>query len=783
MRMFCRSGFDWARVALGSVLTMALAACTLDERAVRLTATDAGPVGQGGLGAGGTGDSLVAGSGGTITGATPPDSEQGPAPTTLTPPEGTDIGSEGEAAGAGSCIEGSSESCGPEREEGICRFGTRTCAGGVWGECAGAVLPAARDCSSEADNDCDGQPDSTVDDVCRCPVGGTRACDEHPELDGKGPCLAGSQTCVAGAENLTSDWGPCAGSVGPSAGDSCEIPGDDADCDGSPNGGCSCVNGATVACGPSSDEGICQRGTSTCTNNAFGPCVGAVFPDRRDCTSALDNDCNGLPDNTVDATCTCEVGSTRICGEHPGRDGNGPCRAGAQTCVATNQSGSSSFNACTGFVGPDDSDSCTVFGDDADCNGVANSGCQCVAGRGNQPCAGNPNASRCNAQGQCAPCQANADCSLVSGGRNLCQNGVCNAPRCGDGIVQAGIGETCDDGNTVNGDGCSKTCLAGRAPRGGTSFASTHLCSVLVSGGVVSCWGLNSSGQLGNGGTDNALIAPVLALNVSDAVDLALFGNDTCAVRANGSVACWGSNYGARPVDVANVANVTQIGGGMNGFCGRQSNGGVTCWSTSANAAARSGLSNIVQVARGDRHGCFLRNDGALFCEGGGSEGERGDNSFDFADVPEQATVFSDIVQVATGYRSTCVRTRNSGLIQCVGDGTTAGSPTAQPTANLQPVTALGIDNAVKVVASEQHMCALTADDEVLCWGSGTAVGNGNTAGSTRPVLVPLPRAAIDVGAGSFTSCALLDDGSAYCWGSYAPLANSNTPALITFPN
>jgi alpha-tubulin suppressor-like RCC1 family protein len=97
-------------------------------------------------------------------------------------------------------------------------------------------------------------------------------------------------------------------------------------------------------------------------------------------------------------------------------------------------------------------------------------------------------------------------------------------------------------------------------------------------------------------------------------------------------------------------------------------------------------------------------------------------------------------------------------------------------------VTPLGLDNAVKVVASEQHMCALTADDEVLCWGTGTAVGTGSAAGSARPVLVPLPRGAIDVGAGSFTSCALLDDGSTYCWGNYAPLATSTTPALINFP-
>ena len=31
-------------------------------------------------------------------------------------------------------------------------------------------------------------------------------------------------------------------------------------------------------------------------------------------------------------------------------------------------------------------------------------------------------------------------------------------PRCGDSNVDAAFGETCDDGNTTSGDGCSATC-------------------------------------------------------------------------------------------------------------------------------------------------------------------------------------------------------------------------------------------------------------------------------------------------------------------------------------
>ncbi len=335
------------------------------------------------------------------------------------------------------CVNGDTQACGPAAV-GICKPGTATCVSGVWGACVGAVNKAARDCTSTADNDCDGLPDNTVDVVCKCGSGTAQACSAHPGNDGYGPCTAGRQSCVIAADKASSTWGACSGAVGPAAADSCvkgddsncngtanegcacvstDVPrscaaagalgncakgtqtcstagqwgacsvqpasadscavkGDDATCNGKANEGCPCVSGDTQACGPAA-VGICKPGTAACTNGVWGACVGAVNKAARDCTSAADNDCDGSPDNTIDLVCACTSGKTQACGAHPGKDGNGPCKAGTQTCVVAADKTSSTWGACGGSVGPAKSDTC-IKGNDDNCSGTANDGCLCI---------------------------------------------------------------------------------------------------------------------------------------------------------------------------------------------------------------------------------------------------------------------------------------------------------------------------------------------------------------------------------------------------------------------
>lgn len=352
--------------------------------------------------------------------------------------KGDDANCNGTANDGCPCVNGDTQPCGPAAV-GICKPGKQTCTGSAWGACQGAVNPAPRDCTSTADNDCDGRPDNTVDTVCRCASGGTQSCGAHPGNDGYGPCKAGSQSCVVASDKTSSTWGACTGAVGPAtadtcvagddsncdgtpnegcacistsaprscsaagalgncakgtqscttttgtwgpcsiqpaAMDSCAVQGDDANCNGIVNEGCTCVTGQTQPCGPTA-VGICKPGTSTCTNGVWGSCVGAVMPAPRDCTSALDNNCDGVADNAIDSVCQCASGGTQACGAHPGLDGHGPCTAGTQSCVLASDKTSSSWGTCTGSVGPAGADSC-VQGNDNNCNGTPNDDCTCI---------------------------------------------------------------------------------------------------------------------------------------------------------------------------------------------------------------------------------------------------------------------------------------------------------------------------------------------------------------------------------------------------------------------
>jgi len=94
--------------------------------------------------------------------------------------------------------------------------------------------------------------------------------------------------------------------------------------------------------------------------------------------------------------------------------------------------------------------------------------------------------------------RASTDCTLLEGsvtGHGRRSHVVAVTSTCGDGVVDPGRGERCDDGNVVDGDGCDASCGACSGP---TTFTATWdaIQTNVFDRACTTCHGANASGGL-----------------------------------------------------------------------------------------------------------------------------------------------------------------------------------------------------------------------------------------------------------------------------------------------
>jgi hypothetical protein len=351
-----------------------------------------------------------------------------------------------------------------------------------------------------------------------------------------------------------------------------------------PVGGC--VDGATKACGPESVAGMCKLGTRVCNDGIWSECEGAVMPAERDCSSPLDNDCDGQPDNTVDDYCRCVPGmEPEACDTHPGFDNIGPCRAGQRTCVLSADKQTSDWGPCTGSVAPVPEDSCTERNDDSNCNGRSNDNCACV--EGDQVDCGPPHAvGICKLGKQTCVNGRYGDCigavyakarDCTSAADNDCDGNPDNTI---DGICQCAVGvkQACGTHPGLDGVGIclagSQTCIAGT----GNKTSAFNACSGSVGPKARDC--TSTADNDCNGIADNTLdtvctcaIGTISACGThpGDGKGICHAGQALCIAGANNSSstlgACSGS-VGPLPADSGTVAgDDSNCDGVLNGGC------------------------------------------------------------------------------------------------------------------------------------------------------------------------------------------------------------------------
>jgi alpha-tubulin suppressor-like RCC1 family protein len=229
--------------------------------------------------------------------------------------------------------------------------------------------------------------------------------------------------------------------------------------------------------------------------------------------------------------------------------------------------------------------------------------------------------------------------------------------------------------------------------------SGTYSC-VRRSNGHVACWGRNYNGELGLGYKDSA-VHPTPEEIPDFTVDRISVGQShACAVK-EGNVWCWGSNSNGAlgelvpkysnslaPGRVPNVSGITQVVAGLTYTCALGSDTTVWCWGDIPQASSSWVGAPIHMLEVG-----FDDND------------------------PDPDRLLTGVVEISGG-QSVCAR-MTSGAVKCIGtSGDMVGYPDpAHFRQSRRFTTVLGINDATRIAAGFDHVCALTQAGVLRCWG------------------------------------------------------------------
>jgi alpha-tubulin suppressor-like RCC1 family protein len=224
-----------------------------------------------------------------------------------------------------------------------------------------------------------------------------------------------------------------------------------------------------------------------------------------------------------------------------------------------------------------------------------------------------------------------------------------------------------------------------------------HTCAVQPSGSVV-CWGQNNSGECGNGSI-GTIATPLNVQGLSTTVTkIATFSRHTCAVLGNGGVQCWGLNsqgqlgFGGSNFNIAQQAtapnglrsniSIIDVAPGSDHTCVLYLDGVVQCVGqndlgqvgngTTSNQQmswATTAVSNASAIASGEDFSCaIVNNRTAVSCWGKGISGQLGNGAFANSTSPVSVQGLTGSISTISAGRAFACAANDSGSVFCWGD-------------------------------------------------------------------------------------------------------------------
>jgi alpha-tubulin suppressor-like RCC1 family protein len=304
---------------------------------------------------------------------------------------------------------------------------------------------------------------------------------------------------------------------------------------------------------------------------------------------------------------------------------------------------------------------------------------------------------------------------------------------------------------TLVGDGLASQCVNQEVPVGCVSamaLGDAHGCA-LIDGGV-QCWGKNDHGQLGNGTTNDAAAAGAVlddhGAPLMNLTAVATGAAHSCALTPNQTIVCWGDDSSgqlglggsaaANPVpSPAAITTVVAIAAGAHHTCVALMSGAVWCWGandagqlgstppTGSNMpveVVRAGLAlDAVGVTAGATHSCALLRDHSMVCWGSNTDGELGNGATATTSPPVAVSVLGPHVTSAAGGLHFGCAVDDGAHVSCWGrdDVGQAGGTTPM----VAVPTAISIDLVAAVSTGATRACARRSDGQLFCWGDGSA--------------------------------------------------------------
>ena len=328
---------------------------------------------------------------------------------------------------------------------------------------------------------------------------------------------------------------------------------------------------------------------------------------------------------------------------------------------------------------------------------------------------------------------------------------------------------------------------------GAIAAGGTHSLA-LKSDQTVWAWGLNSSGQLGDGTTTSHFTAAQVT-GVTTAIAIAAGNTHSLALKADGSVVAWGSNSNGQigdnsttqrtsPVAVSGLTSVIAIAAGTNHSLALKSDGTVVAWGANGNGqlgdnstsqrltpVAISGLTNAVAIAAGADHSLALKSDGTIVAWGANASGQLGDGTNTQRLTPVAVGSLSGVstITAGTGF-SAAIRTNALAMGVTWAWGTNTNGELGDGTSVSWNTQVSGGGDVVLLAAGDAHVLAFKRDGTSWGWGRNDRgqLGDGSIAAKqTTPAQIPAltDLLALDGGWANH-SMAIKAVGSVWSWGA-----------------